>query len=207
MVGVMKRIAVAALLSTTLASGAAEANIDVSKLSKSSVFSKVIKKLELEHPGSLIATMVTTTTGVGLTQAFLSFGMEEAAMASTLFTGISAFLHIVTVNVNTDRTERLEEELRAAIRSSSTQEQQPLLLENIDGYVEVSSEDDLFRTLGEWTFDADALSALNNRTSAIVEEKGGFPLVVIRKGLLLNNGDFVSFTNLYGEGGAAPPQN
>ena len=213
MVGIMKRMAVVVLLSTTLASGAAEASVSKwsklnDKLIKSPVFLKTRNILERNR--TLMLTMTATVTGHFFSEAFTLWGMEGAEAVFRSFTTIGAYLLLPTTYANIARTERLKERLEkalsAALRSSPIHNildhlaDKTYQLENIGGYIEVSSEGDLLRILEKFPFDADALSALNNRTSTIVEENGGFPLAVIREGLLLNNGDFVSFTELYGTG-------
>ena len=204
MIGNVKRIAVVLLLSTTLAGGAAEAMAKVdaikSKLITSSSKLPMLSKLRniLESSETLENATFITIFGVSLSTFFAVAGMETPMLLSLSGTAFSSTFLLSTMAANNQKNERLENELRAAHRST-TQEQQDLLLENIGEYVEVSSMDDLLILLEELPSDADVSATLNDRINAAVEGKGGFPLVAGRAGLILNNGDFVSFTDLYGE--------
>ena len=208
MTRLVRHVSMVVLLSTALASGQAVAKPPSKMESLNSLLGKIF-----ESKTALHASWAVTGVGSYGAMIFTSLGhLDAAAILGTLsFSGVASLMG--SISANRDRQHReayqLEKKIIEELYKQGQSEGMTLyqaakrLKETTrlaDDSVEVNDRIDMFLNIFmrvDWPYEPYAVDM--HRIEALVDEHGGFPLTVEEDGLLFNNNNFASYTDLFGE--------
>ena len=209
---VVKRIAMAMLLSTALANGQAEGKL----LSRLSAELESLNNLCLkmfESKTTLNASCAVTGVCTGGALLMVQLGLLDVAgiLGGLSFASFLSLAH--STSSNRDRQHReayeLEKKIIEELYKQGQSEGMTLyqaakrLKETTrlaDDSVEVNDRIDMFLNIFmrvDWPYEPYAVDM--HRIEELVDEHGGYPLTVEEDGLLFNNNNFASYTDLFGE--------
>ena len=193
---VVKRISMAILLSTVLASGQAEAN-------KLQGLRNQVRKV-LGNPKTMDYAFLATGLGAAGLGISGMLGLSEHILVQMLFpfTGVSFLVLGNSINANLSNrhyaiAKRAGEASRLSMDKGAYQVIK-MLAESKPEHepVEVNDRANMLLKIFMWVEPPFAVNV--SHIDAFIDENGGFPLTVARDGVTFNNGNHASYTELFG---------
>ena len=208
----LKRISMVVLLSSMLVSGQAEATVGTSTSKVLPSLSGKLQKLRSNMRKVFESEYALLSTGIVMSCSFMGvciasiLGNPEISSVSIGVTGISFSLLSHSIFANQRRLQReaydrgakdVMDQLATKIKGAHSSD----VLQSLEP-VEVNDWASLSNSMLERVYmnDISDLFGVLQRINALIDEQGGFPLTVASDGLTFNNGVFMSYEELFGEG-------
>ncbi len=210
MANVMKRVLMVVLLSTALVlvSGQAQAEAKGARNALQRLSGKVVEVMERES--TLVALFCSTALCAGSASLMHILGLAEHPGVGTLVS-LSFFSATLSSYLAFSKHREAEKDIGEAYRSG-VEDVMDLVVEKLHGDSQLWIANEVkIGAIGAtglyfWMLqfvipnDAGVADKVFSRINALVKENGSFPLTVARDGLTFNNGVFISYTDLFGEG-------